>query len=226
MNLIRKGIIALFAGCLILGGCQTQENPQETSEPTTIPEELTSEELRNLANSQFGLVEPYQYFGIAYYLDEENRLRDSYIPFGAETDFQLGSTYSKNHGVSIKVYMTREYTDAKDALNHLSAGAIATDNKEITDMKLTEGGNTFDNDTVGFRYMNIYGKDEEGNEVGYSHISYADIRDEGYYMIAIITLYGPEFDEDTPIMMEELQDIYGLALPGTLEDILNFVRPQ
>lgn len=185
--------------------------------------------LINEANKQFAPAPQYEYLGIAYFLDDEDYPRDSYVPYGTDTEFSEHQVYSKNHGVSIQLSLTREYADAKEALDNFPASTSfpasisnMPDDLEVYDL----GGGTADNNTVGASLSGIVGTNEDGSEALYLMVAYADIRDDGYYMIGYIIIYASEYDDETALLLEEINDCYAITLPTDLETIQRIVTEK
>lgn len=170
-------------------------------------------------NEGFTLAPEYEYVGIAYFMDEEGNPRDGYIPMGTDTVFTESDVYAKNHGVSCKVQLTREYENAQELLNDCINGDIQLSGDDIQDILFREGGNVAEDKTMGIRYYCVAGNDSAGNPNAYMKFFYADIKDDGYYLLAEFIFYGPEFDEDTAALITELSDAYGVNFPQTQEDM-------
>ena len=178
--------------------------------------DLNMEELIKTANEFFGPSE-YQYLGSALYLDEDGIPRDAYVPCDGETDFQLHRVTGRNHGVAITTWVTRDYADGRDAVERLTGKPPMADT--LSSDIFVSDIYTADNDTIGIRFYAIF--DPAGT---YVQMVYADIRDDGYYMISLIDLYGPEYDSETAALIEEINDCYSFNLPTEAARLENFIK--
>lgn len=173
------------------------------------------------SNNQFFAPAPeYTYLGKAFLLDSDNLLRDAYIPYGEDTHFLADIVRSKNHGVSIEVTLTKDFANAKEALENVNNYSFDFFDENIDSSSIADLGiSTMDNDTVGLRVWVAKSADANGNPAYAMDIVYADIRDNGYYMMAVIQVNTLEFDDSTSALMDEVNDAYALTIPSTIADI-------
>lgn len=159
----------------------------------------------------YGKAPEYEHMGIGYYFDglEEDTIRDGYVPY--EDNFvqrDMGSLTGVNHGVSIRLSMTRA-NSATEAL----AGLLEDYTKRLEDKGLSildsDTPSTDVDDTVGLLpaiYIN-----DEGRQI--FTVLYADIRDDGtVYMCAEMEFDENGFDDTTEALLAEIDDAYALDL--------------
>ena len=159
----------------------------------------------------YGKAPEYEHMGIGYYFDglEEDMIRDGYVPY--EDNFvqrDMGSLTGVNHGVSIRLSMTRA-NSATEAL----AGLLEDYTKRLADKGLSildsDTPSTDVDDTVGLLpaiYIN-----DEGRQI--FTVLYADIRDDGtVYMCAEMEFDENGFDDTTEALLAEIDDAYALDL--------------
>ena len=159
----------------------------------------------------YGKAPEYEHMGIGYYFDglEEDTIRDGYVPY--EDNFvqrDMGSLTGVNHGVSIRLSMTRA-NSATEAL----AGLLEDYTKRLADKGLSildsDTPSTDVDDTVGLLpaiYIN-----DEGRQI--FTVLYADIRDDGtVYMCAEMEFDENGFDDTTEALLAEIDDAYALDL--------------
>ncbi len=187
----------------------------DTIESIEIPEEAQSsgDSADGLAGLQelYGKAPEYEHMGIGYYFDglAEDAVRDGYVPY--EDNFvqrDMGSLTGVNHGVSIRLSMTRA-----DSATEALEGLLGDYTKRLADRGLSildsDTPSTYGDDTVGLLpavYLN-----EEGRQI--FTVLYADIRDDGsVYMCADMEFDESSFDDTTEALLAEIDDAYALDL--------------
>ena len=217
---------------------EPESEPQPATEPVVTPAdrswrgELLAKEMKpefaatyqmvQESNESFAPAAPYQHMGLAYYLNDQGVPFDGYVPVGGN-EFSEFSVSGNKHGVFVTVYLSQRYDDAAHALDTLSDTTFVNV-PALTDMATSEGGGLADGNTVGVRFAKVHGYLEDGTETGYLQATYADIRANGYYMIAIIQLNEQGFDADTPALIAEINDVFGLNLPTDSETLIVFLK--
>lgn len=204
--------------------------PVSSSQANSLPSASAVQEIvRNYNRANFALAPEYNYVAIGYFTDDDLIPRDAYIPYSEPPIFGEGYIQSINHGISVKVWVSKEYDNAKSALMALKAmpTSITLAGAPHADLQDTQcyelGGSTYDNDTVGSYEFACRATPAQGDPLYILSVKYADIRGNGYYMLAELDFDSSSFDEQTPMLAAELSDAYGLRLPSSAQEIQTLI---
>lgn len=152
----------------------------------------------------------YEHMAIGYYFDglEEDGIRDGYVPYNENfVQQEVDSLQSANHGISIRLSMTRA-DSASAALAYLLDDYMDRMADQGVSVGTLSEAETYDNDTVGIQPVYYV-----AGERRIVTILYADIRDDGsVYMCAEIEADKSSFDDTTADLLAEIDDAYALAL--------------
>lgn len=157
----------------------------------------------------------YEYMALGYYQDPDDptSVRDGYVPFD-ENYRQESTEYLKSsaHGVSIRLYMVRanNATDANAECSRIYKEQLEGRgiDAEFYDAK------SFDNDTLALGLCTYQNENDEP----VTAFLYSDIRDDGtMYMCAEIEMNEAEFDEETPALVNEIDDAYGMTFSAMFQ---------
>ena len=235
----KQTVLILFMTMIMAAACGNTKTETQVSETksiaTTSEDEISDDTESNDVNEQDDIVEQnvsddaeieavpdenalqqlyakayeYEYMAVGYYRDSDDptAVWDGYVPFD-EDYIQESTEYLKSsaHGVSIRVYMVK-------ANNATDANAECT---RIYKEQLEERGidaefydaQSFDNDTLALGLC-IY-QNEKDEAV--STFLYSDVRGYGdIYMCAEIEFNEAEFDDTTPALVNEIDDVYGMT---------------
>lgn len=184
---------------------------ETTGETGATPEVGVNED--DLAGLQglYAKAPEYEHMGIGYYFDglEEDTIRDGYVPYEeAFVQRDTGSLTGVNHGISIRLTMTRA-NSASEALTGLLKDYTARLEAKGLSVLDSDEPSTYDNDTVGLLpavYINAEG-------VQIFTVLYADVRDDGsVYMCAEMEFDESGFDDATEALLSEIDDAYATNL--------------
>lgn len=235
----KRSIIALFVAMIMVTACgNTKVEPSvDENESITTPSEtgITDADESNYGDEQslsddaenedvpdvnalqqlYAEAYEYEYMALGYYQDPDDptSVRDGYVPFD-ENYRQESTEYLKSsaHGVSIRLYMVRanNATDANAECSRIYKEQLEGRgiDAEFYDAK------SFDNDTVALGLC-TYQNEKDESVIAFL---YSDIRDDGtMYMCAEIEMNEAEFDEETPAVVNEIDDVYGMTFSAMFQ---------
>ena len=188
-------------------------SPTQTAEPSTpvIPEVdyqsmfHVGEEL-GYAYTAVGYIVPPAGMpgaGLGVYADVHVPYSDSpqYSPDG-------GALHSTAHGIDVAVTLTGTTGNAQTVVD-LAYGLMGASGYDIYE-EGTQDTTYIEEYDIAVKQVTYFEEDRTRVRIA---ILYADYKQEGYYLSAAITYYPEQFDEDYPVLLEELRDAYALNLP-------------
>ena len=179
-----------------------EQNVSNDTEIGAVPDENALQQL-------YAKAQEYEYMAVGYYRDSDDptAVWDGYVPFD-EDYIQESTEYLKSsaHGISIRLYMVKanNATDANAECTRIYKEQL--EEREI-DAEFYDA-KSYDNDTLALGLC-IY-QNEKDEAV--STFLYSDVRGYGdIYMCAEIEFNEAEFDDTTPALVNEIDDVYGMT---------------
>lgn len=216
-----SGVVLAPDGTLVTVGVAAEHGKdREEAVQGTVAYILQSVELTLTGDNyqlffQPALNQGYEYVGVAYYRAPEDRygpdaFLDAYLPYGGEPVYsEDGRTVSASaHGMEVTQTMAYSAEGAKavvDAAYQAMVDAGVDFYQEgVYDTQYSE---RYD---IAYKQVTYFTEDGEKARVA---VLYADTREEGWYLSAQITYLPEEMDQDYPLLLEELRDVFALTLP-------------
>lgn len=181
-----------------------------TPEPGTV--QITEENYQTL----FAPAPGYDHIGVAYMKAPAaySTFADAYLPYGGSIVYRDGgyTVLGSAHGISVleRVFDAGPSATAETSMESLTAyyEALLAESGESLD-SLGETDYYAEYDIAVQQAQSLSGDGQ------YTHnaILYSDTRGNGYYFQAILLYFPEQFDEETPALLEELSDVFGMTLP-------------
>ena len=190
------------------GNDMDEQSPSDAAAKEDVPDVNALQQL-------YAKAYEYEYMALGYYQDPDDptSVRDGYVPFD-ENYRQESTEYLKSgaHGVSIRLYMVRanNATDANAECSRIYKEQL--EGRGI-DAEFYDAM-SFDNDTLALGLCTYQNEKDES----VTAFLYSDIRDDGtMYMCAEIEMNEAEFDEETPAVVNEIDDAYGMTFSAMFQ---------
>lgn len=220
--------LALLAGCVgnqpgvssgpsasVQGGAEISSQPSGSEEPSgdnSVFREAENDWLKDqFQQAGYHPAPEYEMIGVGYFVDEEQNVRDAYLPYGGEIALGPNLVMAANHGAAVSI--TFQKFDSASAALETYVGPFEDALRADGTCKNIRVGeiHTEDNDTIGFCAI-AYEIEYNGNhEV--KMLFYADVRQDGY-LLAKFEFVPDGFDDQTEMLVRELEDCYALKIPG------------
>lgn len=181
-----------------------------TPEPGTV--QITEENYQML----FAPAPGYDHIGVAYMKAPAaySTFADAYLPYGGSIVYRDGgyTVLGSAHGISVleRVFDAGPSATAETSMESLTAyyeALLAESGESLGSLGETDYYAEYDIAVQQARSLSGDGQ--------YTHdaILYSDTRGNGYYFQAILLYFPEQFDEETPALLEELSDVFGMTLP-------------
>lgn len=215
------GVVLAPDGTLVTIGV-TDENGKNREEQVqgTVAFILQSVEITLTEDNYQLLFQParnegYEHMGVAYYKAPEDRygpdaFLDAYLPYGGELVYsEDGHTVTAAaHGMEVTQTMAYSAEGAR-AVVDAAYQAMVDAGVDFYESGVydTQYSESYD---IAYKQVTYFSEDGLNARVA---VLYADTREEGWYLSAQITYLPEEMDEEYPLLLEELRDVFALTLP-------------
>ena len=153
----------------------------------------------------------YKYMGRSYIkapagMFEAGSFADAFLPYSEDATYNEDGTMmtSKAHGIELSVTLVHNEGNAADVAKELAQQVYDAKGKPLN-------GELMHDENLD---VALWVSAHDGNGQPAPQLFYADIKQPGYYLAAVITYLPDEMDEASDELIEELSDVYSINLPS------------
>lgn len=208
------GLVGAGIGYQIANPISASRDPDPTPSPTQTQTAPPVETVNPREMFHVGEELGYAYTAVGYIqapagmFDRDGAYVDAHVPYSMAPEYlDDGSTLrSRAHGMEVMVTIAWPYETARGVVDEAYAMLEETET-DIYDASDTQYIEEYD---IAFKQVTYF---EDNLTKVRIAILYADYKQEGYYLSAVITYLPEQMDEEYPELLAELSDAYALNLP-------------